>query len=132
MSNYLLLNSRIPRNRICSFSAPELETNILSHLSLTRCPSPLGAERGHDEEQVAEDGDDDGDHVEGDPAPLVGPVEDVPAGGGVDGVGDAGADGAEAVAHGVAGVAGEGGDGVADLERVDINVVVFFVCDYSD
>ena len=45
---------------------------------VSRGPGSPGAQAGDDEEQVAEDGDHDGDHVQGDPAPLVVLVEDVP------------------------------------------------------
>lgn len=38
---------------------------------MSRVPRPPGAQGADDEEEVAEDGHDDGDHVEGDPAPLV-------------------------------------------------------------
>ena len=40
-------------------------------------PRPPGAQRADDEEEVAEDGHDDGDHVERDPAPLVVLVDNV-------------------------------------------------------
>ncbi len=39
-------------------------------LSRTCRPRPLCAQRGDDEEEVAQDGDHDRDHVQGDPAPL--------------------------------------------------------------
>ena len=41
------------------------------HHAWLEAASVPGAEGGEDEEQVAEDGHHDGDHVERDPAPLV-------------------------------------------------------------
>jgi len=45
-----------------------------------RGPGPLGTQAGHDEQEVAQDGEDDGHDVQGDPAPLVVVGDQVAAG----------------------------------------------------
>ena len=71
---------RVQRERDAHAGQEDVPDGQVEQQVVAGRPRPPRAQRGHHEQQIAQDGDHDGDHVQGDPAPLVRLVQDVAGG----------------------------------------------------